>query len=311
MRTSSCNRGIYWPCFFLAMGIIWVLILVSCDGQNFSDRKDVMQNSKPEVNRSSDVVLLANKFWEAYDFEAIDVEMNGEELRGNIVDYIILLDDLSLEEVTPAINRMLDQAKNNPVAFQFFIETLYDKLYNPNSILRNDFYYSKVLNYLISSDKVGEIDKVKYKTNLTLVRQNLPGAVANNFNFQQSTGGQDNLHNVKGAYKLLVFYDPSCNVCKEQMIDLKAVDNLVQRTKENKVTILTICAVGSEENWLEYAAELPSDWINGYNSEEEIIRSGLYDLKAFPTFYLIGENNRVLLKDASLERIVGYITSLA
>lgn len=309
MRTSLCNRRMYWPNFFLVIGVIGGLSLLSCDNQSFNGRKAMAQHDNTGVNTGKGESVAA-KFWNGFDFDHVDLKNNEEEVTELIVDFIILLDDIPLEEVTPAIYGMLDQAKNSPLAFKFFVEKLYDRLYDPNSILRNDFYYSKVLNYLISSDKVDEIDKVKYRTHLTLVRQNLPGAVANNFNFQQSTGEQGDLHNVKGAYKLVVFYDPSCNVCKAQMIDLKAIDNLVQRTKESKVTMLTVCAVGEKEDWLEYEAELPPDWINGYNSEEEIIRKGLYDLKAFPTFYLIGENNRVLLKDVNVERIVGYISSL-
>lgn len=250
-------------------------------------------------------------FWERYDFTKIDIRKNEFGLERLLVDFILALDDLPAEEAAQAIVRTMDIAKKTPLAFQFFTDKFYERLYDPKSTLRNDTYYSVVLNYLISSDGISETDRAKYKTHLALVQRNLPGVEANNFSFQRATGEVGDLHSLRGAYKLIVFYAPLCKACKSTMPDLKAIHRLVQRTKKSKVTLLTVCATGRESDWLHYQAELPEEWINGYNKEDEIIRNGLYDLKAFPTFYLIDKDNKVLLKDADMERLVGYIGSLS
>lgn len=283
--------------FFLCL--LCVATLLGCGNQG----DNAIGGSSKQVSQENELL----KFWDDFESEKVNLEMESDKVESRLVDFIIHLDELSSDEVTPAINRALDKVKGSPLVFQFFVEKLNERLYNPNSVLRNDFYYSKVLNYLISSEMVKEIDKIKYRSKLTLVRQNLPGAVANNFDFIQSNGEKGDLHSVKGAYKIVVFYDPFCNNCKVAMLDLMAIDELLRRTKETKITILTLCAVGEKADWLQYEAELPEGWINGYNAKEEIIRESLYDLKAFPTFYLIGKDNRVLLKDVELDRLVKYI----
>ena len=51
---------------------------------------------------------------------------------------------------------------------------------------------------------------------------------------------------------------------------------------------------------------MPSGWIVGWNRSGDISR-GLYDIRAIPTRYLLDGEKRVLLKDAPLERIIGYL----
>jgi hypothetical protein len=55
---------------------------------------------------------------------------------------------------------------------------------------------------------------------------------------------------------------------------------------------------------------LPARWINGYDSQSGIMSGDLYDLKAIPSLYLLNEQKIVLLKDARLEEIEAYLSTL-
>ncbi|MBL1407263.1 DUF5106 domain-containing protein [Sphingobacterium faecale] len=248
-------------------------------------------------------------FWNDLDFDKIDLDRNVGEIDRLLINFVMLLDKSSLEKVDSAIHIALGQAESNPRALRFLSDRMQERLYDPNSTLRNDRYYSTVLHYLISSNRTQESDRIRYRTQLALVQKNLPGAVANNFSFQQATGEQQDLNSLKGTYKLVMFYHPLCYACKSALADLKAIDRFLQRTKQSKMRLLTVCAAGDEKDWRDYEVELPKNWINGYNKEEEIIRNDLYDLKAFPTFYLMDQDNRVLLKDTDMVRLVSYISS--
>ncbi|MDR2281877.1 MAG: DUF5106 domain-containing protein, partial [Sphingobacterium sp.] len=285
-----CHKFMFLSKYGLLIVAFWGMLLLSCTSHRHADPMT---------------------FWDRFDFTKIDIRKNEFSLEKLLVDFILSLDDVSSEEAAKALIHTMDAAKETPLAFQFFKDKFYERLYDPKSTLRNDAYYGVVLDYLISSDMSSEADRSKYKALLALVQRNLPGVEANNFSFERSTGEKGDLHSLKGAYKLVFFYAPLCKACKSTMPDLKAIHRLVQRTKKSKMTLLTVCATGRESDWLSYEAELPAEWINGYNKEDEIIRNGLYDLKAFPTFYLIDENNKVLLKDADMERLVGYIGSLS
>lgn len=52
---------------------------------------------------------------------------------------------------------------------------------------------------------------------------------------------------------------------------------------------------------------MPANWINGFDSNQEIANEELYDLKAMPTLYLLDKGKKVLLKDADLDEILLFL----
>ncbi|MFD2557067.1 DUF5106 domain-containing protein [Sphingobacterium tabacisoli] len=251
----------------------------------------------------------ALNFWDDVDFSLKDTGAQKELLDSLLVDFIILLDEAPPRDVNKAIYRAMTKGKENPFTFQYFIKQFDYHLYSPNSVLRNDLYYEEVLKYIVSSNGINLTDKVRYKNRLELVVQNQKGKKANNFTYLQSTGLERDLYSLKNTCKIIVFYDPYCNTCRNMLSKLELMNRVLKRSRKKKVKILTVCAVGEESDWRGYEAEFPRSWINGYNKEEEIIRNNLYDLKAFPTFYLIDEDNRVLLKDTDIKHVKDYISS--
>ena len=55
-------------------------------------------------------------------------------------------------------------------------------------------------------------------------------------------------------------------------------------------------------------AVFPARWIDGYDAGQRLTREQVYDLKAMPTLYLLDVDKRVILKDASAERIEAWLS---
>ena len=53
---------------------------------------------------------------------------------------------------------------------------------------------------------------------------------------------------------------------------------------------------------------VPQGWTDGCDASERLVRDGVYDLKAMPTLYLLDSGKRVILKDASAEKIEAWLS---
>ena len=62
--------------------------------------------------------------------------------------------------------------------------------------------------------------------------------------------------------------------------------------------------------WKAMQANLPKQWVVGYDADGSIYGKELYDILAFPTMFLLDEQKQVLLKDASPEEVGEYLESL-
>ena len=76
-------------------------------------------------------------------------------------------------------------------------------------------------------------------------------------------------------------------------------------------TMLTILTVYPGENigkWVDYLLQLPAEWIHAYDQGMVITKKNLYDIKAYPTLYLLDKNKKVILKDSPPEVVEGFFS---
>jgi hypothetical protein len=245
---------------------------------------------------------LVTNYWDGYDFTdtiLIEDPAVGEQA---LVDFIALFATAQRDEVSEAIVAMLDKATVQPRVFDFFKEKYRHYLYDPNSPMRNDVYYEPVLTYLAHSEYVTDTDRIRYSMILELVRKNMPGATVTDFGFMDISGRYRRLHDTAAPHKLIVFYDPSCAHCGEGVQTMSGSEKLNELIGNGRLQVLGICPVGDLNGWKDYQEHIPVNWINGFDQGGKLISQGLYDLKAFPTIFLVDAGNRVILKDTDIYR---------
>ena len=144
---------------------------------------------------------------------------------------------------------------------------------------------------------------------LKLLKRNNPGSQATDFTYYLSDGCQRKLSAtpVKNNRLLLLFYDPECESCHEVLLQMASDATLAEAVRNGKLSVLAVYTEGNDEAWRKALPDMPKGWIVG--TDREAIKLGaLYDLKAMPSLYLLDGNKRVVLKDASYERIVRSIS---
>jgi hypothetical protein len=288
--------------------ILLVVFVCSCNNQSDKGIAQVFQlpdsGSKMQETQLDQQVLY---YWDEFDFRDTVKVRNPDIGEQQFVDFIVLLTKVSDSVAATAIQSMLKKAEIEEVSFRYYIEKYRHYLYDPNSPMHKEAYYKSVLDYLVRSPKVSDVDKVRYSTLLKLVSQNQVGSVAADFRYLNTKGGYNMLREGKGNYKLLVFYDPTCSHCAAVLHDLSNSDKVNTFIQKELLEVRAICAVPDRELWKGYQGSIPKNWTNGLDEKGEIIAKGLYNIQAFPTIYLLDKENRVLVKDEPLESILAYL----
>ena len=189
---------------------------------------------------------------------------------------------------------------------QYFTGQYEKYLYDPNSPFYNETLFSFVLQAMLESASLDDLQKYRPAYLLELISKNKVGEQATDFFYTDSKNKQNPLAAITADYTLLFFYNPDCDVCqnyKQSMQQSALLNNLLD---SGKLAILAIYTDDDTEAWRAYASEIPTKWINGYDQQQIIKNDELYDLKAIPTLYLLDKEKKVILKDTNLSQIDSF-----
>lgn len=289
-----------------------LLILLSCQQKTNKSSADLPaeQPISPANGLDTSAQSELLKFWVDYDFgdELRITDPNDSEQK--LVDFIASFPNDKIENVNKAIHTLLSRAEVSRPVFDFFTTQLTRYLYDPNSPMRSDQYYEPVLHYLIASKSTSDTDKQRYQMQLDMVRKNQPGFPINDFSYQTTSNKQVRFSETKGVWRLLVFYDPTCTHCSAVISQLKSSATLNELISQRKMHVLAIDPLSDRNTWEEYQYNIPQNWENGLDSAKNISKNQLFNLRAYPTIYLVNTLGIVVLKDCDVEALEYYLLQL-
>ena len=262
---------------------------------------------EPEARKS----YLLTHYWDQFDFTDTTLVNNRDVTEQGFVNFIALLADGTSQE--DLIRKSLENWCRKFVSSEYASQKLMDMadsyLYNPNSPFYNEYLYGIYLESLIKEFPEEDFRISRFNFILKLLKRNNPGNTATDFTFYLSDGTRRTLAGipVRNNRLLLLFYDPECESCHEVLLQMASDATLAEAVRNGKLSVLAVYTEGNDEAWRKALPDMPKGWIVG--TDREVIKLGaLYDLKAMPSLYLLDGNKRVVLKDASYERIVRSIS---
>lgn len=246
-------------------------------------------------------------YWEGYSLSdtAFIRSNDTEQLYVNFIDALQYAEAGSHRS---AMENMMSLMESDSVAYAHFCMLGEKYLYNAGSPVRNEEYYIPVLEHMLGSIRLTEADKIRPSYHLKQAQKNRLGMVASDFSYVTPEGKSGRLSRIKADYTLLFFYNPGCSSCHEYEQVLSGVPALLELQEKGRFRVLAVYPDADENEWLLNVPEMPEGWIVGWNRQGDI-NEVLYDIRAIPTLYLLDGDKRVLLKDASLEQVIGYFTS--
>jgi thiol-disulfide isomerase/thioredoxin len=187
-------------------------------------------------------------------------------------------------------------------------EYIYPKYMGQDAVFVHLFekYHSKGISTWLNEKQLTTISNRAY-----MLMANLIGEKASDLNLTDSTGKASSLYDVNADYTLVVFWDPTCGHCREE---IPRLDSFYEaKWKKEGVKIYAVLTENEKAKWLEFIQQKNlNGWIHVYQTEEnkkaeaDSQKAGfrqLYDVTQTPTIYLLDKEKRIIAKKLTLQQI--------
>ncbi|MCD8102908.1 MAG: DUF5106 domain-containing protein [Alistipes sp.] len=287
--------------------LLTVLVAVSCLGRGGSGTP--AESSGPQKIRIPDIpsVLvtdqekaeyLAVHYWDNFDFADTTYIDLPDITEQAFVDYLMLLGVVQPEVARRGIDVVISRSADTRAIYEHFTDLFEKYLDDPNSPFRNEELYIPVLESIIASPKVEELDKLRPQAQLTAAMKNRLGTRAADFTVTDAAGRKIRLYDIDADYTLVYFNNPDCNYCEEVTRTIRESGSMLMPLVRQGV--LKIIAVYPDEDltaWRNHLDDMPSEWLRTYDATLGIRNGQTYDLRAIPSLYLLDRDKTVLMKD--------------
>ena len=248
---------------------------------------------------------LCKHFWDNLDFSdsSIPARIDSAEFRSYFLNYTGLL----LQQQDGGVSQMaalMEKAGQNAPMFDLFTGISRLMFFDPNSPLRNDDLYLTVLDAISQNPLVDEDSRAEAAQIAQMVSRNRPGMSAEDFTYLTIQNRPGSLYGIHAPYTLVFFSNPGCNMCREIRETMSRSSLIMDMVHSRKLVVLALYPDEDTELWLSYKDEIPSEWINARDPGSVLQASGLYDLKAIPSLYLLDSEKKVILKDCTDVRLI-------
>ena len=253
---------------------------------------------------------LVLHFWDNFNFSDTAYLMNDHLLERCFVDFIDLLSLVPYDVTEKSIGLLLKKSEETHSLFSFILKLSEQYLYEPASPVCDEEKLIPFLRYVIQSSSLQDIEKIRPNYLLENCLKNRIGTVANDFTYTLMNGEKDNLHAINAEYTLLYFNDPDCGDCQLLIKQLTTSPIVNQLIESGKLKIITVYVNEDLEAWEKHASDVLHTWTYSYDAEQKINFEVTYDIKHFPTIYLLDHEKKVILKDTTFEKLDFFLKRL-
>ncbi len=212
----------------------------------------------------------------------------------------------SADSIIKDVDYKLLLARSAPEMYKYLINWLTDEFINPKYMGQDavfvhlfNKYHSKGLSPWLNEKQMDAITRRAY-----MLMANLVGEKAANLELIDMAGKPQALYGQKADFTVLVFWDPNCGHCKEEMPRL---DSLYKSNwKDKNVKIYAVMTENDTASWKKYVAEHNIGyWTHVYQNAEMMAAEKmaqqpsykqLFDITQTPILYLLDAEKRIVAK---------------
>lgn len=306
--------------FPVAMAI--VAILTSCSGSSTGKSPSTDNSlSAPTIQLPTVPSTLTNPvdranyvithYWDALDFADTTITRNAQLMEQKFADYVDLFPHANADTVSAAITNLMNKAATNETNFRTFAEMAEKYLYNVDSPMYDESLYLSFVNAMLAGNGLNDLTKLRYEHQLAAMSKNKPRDKAGNFKFIDRAGTHGSLSKLAQMQPLLLlmFYDPTCDLCSTAIDYIEASQSISDALNKKRLKILAVCAECNSETFTSTKHMIPDGWIDAYCPDETLLDDEVYSLRSLPAIYLIDANGKVVLKNADPLDISDYLNN--
>ncbi|MFA6262166.1 MAG: thioredoxin-like domain-containing protein [Bacteroidia bacterium] len=171
-------------------------------------------------------------------------------------------------------------------------------------LMADRYYANKEATYWVD-----EALRFKITDRANQLRYSLIGSKPLNLSLPDSALHYQTLFNIKADYTVLVFWDPHCGRCKEELPRLLELYGKLNGTvkKEKRIEVYAMASTNDYPEWRKYIREHKLPWINVHDPNKESNYHRYYDIYSTPVVYLLGKDKRIIAKRLSIEQVADFI----
>ena len=316
--------------------LIMLAVLSSCGQRTSQGSVDKQQTREfpmvtpPAMMQDTGEIIeyMATHYWDAFlsgpqksdkIFLCDSLHVSGVlkgDLEQGFANYIYILENMPIKKAQKAVRQFAGRIEEHETAdtssnvFESFVDIAEKYMFDPNSPLRNEDLYSPFAEVLSQSNHMDTATKDRYAHVASMCRLNEAGTRAADFRFSDRKGREYTLHGINADHTLLFFSNPGCHSCLEIINTLKDDPTVSAMIAEKRLAVLNIYIDEDLKEWKEYMPIYPEEWYNGFDPDLVIRTDNTYNVRAIPSLYLLDADKTVLLKDATMERLLSAIHSL-
>lgn len=266
-------------------------------------------------NSRERAIYLSKHYWDLYPFSDSSLISQTNITEQGFVDYIHILNYIPFNHAKKSLMIFLDKAQEHPAMYSHFAGLFEKYYYDAESPYRNEELYIPVLNSLLKSRILSNIEQRKYDFQREMIHKNRVGTKAVDFTYTLSDGDSKRMRAIKSDFLILFFTNPDCGTRCEVIDDFNNSEMLEKVFSHNSfnrsmLTVLSVYPGDNVKQWMENLSSMPEkNWINAYDRNMVITNKRLYDIKTIPTIYLLDNKKRIILKDTSLEEIESFFVT--
>ncbi len=296
---------------FFVLIFLFVLSTLGANGQPREEFPFVPVPYYIANDGSSEAEWVALHFWDRYDFAVYESRYEPKANKQGFAVFLNTLYAIPPQLHFDAIEAMMTKAAVSEDSYWYFLEMAELVLYDPLSPLRNDLLWESFVRHAVGErSPLDEDSKGRYRSLLAIVSRNQMGTIATDFVYTLAGGKQGRLHDIKAPFTLIWFYNAGCSECARTKEEIMATGYLDMLHSSGALEVLALYPDDELDKWRNALPENPSWWISAYDKGKVISNKNLYDLKAMPTIYLLDDQKRVIMKDPTVEDLLGVLESI-
>ena len=217
------------------------------------------------------------------------------------------------DSIIQEVNYMLLSARTGKDIFHFLLGKFTDKYINPEIMGQDKVFLFLFNNYFSKGDTLWLNEKQR-----KYIFDRAYSLIANQINepapqliLKDTAGKQTSLYEVKAPFTFVVFWDPTCSHCKEEVPRLDSIYEA-----KWKALGVAVFAVNTNEStfndWKQFITEHHlNGWYHAWQTKEERQAEEsagqpnyrqLYDVFQTPTMYLLDADKHIIAKKLSIEQ---------
>lgn len=271
----------------------------------------------PVVNGKADSLYpyhyVKEHYWD-------DVLFNDDRLlrtpffEPKLDDYFKTMVSPEPDSVINEVKYILLSARTGKEIYPYLLTKFTNKYMNPEFMGQDKVFIYLFENFYAKGDTtlLNPASRKTITDRAYSLMANQLGQPAPALNLTDTSGKMVSLYNVKAPFTMVVFWDPNCGHCKEEIPKLDSMYKA--KWKNYGVAVYSVIIYEKEiKAWKAFMKEknLSPEWTEAYETltaKEAVEKAGqpnyrqLYDIYKTPTMYLLDKDKRIIAKQLSLEQ---------